>query len=56
LNYSLFDWLLSDYVDKNNKTRKIEIIYNFIGAVNPTAPVKNTSKSRLLGTVITTLS
>jgi hypothetical protein len=43
-------------VDKNNKTRKIEIIYNFIGAVNPTAPIKNVSNSKRSGTVITTLS
>jgi hypothetical protein len=43
-------------VDKNNKTRKIEIIYNFIGAVNPTAPVKNISKSQRLGLIITTVA
>jgi hypothetical protein len=42
--------------DKETKTRKIEIIYNFIGAVNPTAPVKNVSKSKRSGTVITTLA
>jgi hypothetical protein len=43
-------------VDKNNKTRKIEIIYNFIGAVNPTAPVKNVSKFQRLGLIITTVA
>jgi hypothetical protein len=43
-------------VDKYNKTRKIEIIYNFIGAVTPTAPIKNISNSSLLGKVITILS
>jgi hypothetical protein len=42
--------------DKETKTRKIEIIYNFIGAVNPTAPIKNISKSKRSGTVITTLA
>jgi DNA invertase Pin-like site-specific DNA recombinase len=42
--------------DKETKTRKIEIIYNFIGAVNPTAPVKFISKSRGSGMVITTLA
>jgi hypothetical protein len=42
--------------DKETKTRKIEIIYNFIGAVNPTAPIKNVSKSKRSGTVITTLA
>jgi hypothetical protein len=43
-------------INKETKTRKIEIIYNFIGAVNPTAPIKNISNSTLLGKVITILS
>jgi succinate dehydrogenase flavin-adding protein (antitoxin of CptAB toxin-antitoxin module) len=42
--------------DKETKTRKIEIIYNFIGAVTPTAPVKNVSKSQRSGLVITTVA
>jgi hypothetical protein len=42
--------------DKETKIRKIEIIYNFIGAVTPTAPIKNVSKSKRSGTVITTVA
>jgi translation initiation factor IF-3 len=42
--------------DKETKTRKIEIIYNFIGAVTPTTPVKNVSKSQRSGLVITTVA
>ncbi|MDR0918736.1 MAG: DUF4368 domain-containing protein [Oscillospiraceae bacterium] len=42
--------------DKETKTLKIEIIYNFIGAVNPTAPIKNVSKYKHSGLIITTVS
>ncbi|MDR0919085.1 MAG: DUF4368 domain-containing protein, partial [Oscillospiraceae bacterium] len=42
--------------DKETKTRKIEIIYNFIGAVNPTAPVKVISACKWSRTAITTIA
>jgi hypothetical protein len=42
--------------DKETKTRKIEIIYNFIGAVTPTAPIKNVSKTKRSGLIITTVA
>ncbi|MDR0919810.1 MAG: DUF4368 domain-containing protein [Oscillospiraceae bacterium] len=42
--------------DKETKTRKIEIIYNFIGAVTPTAPVKVISAAKWSRTAITIIA
>jgi hypothetical protein len=58
LNYEILhefiDKIIVFEVDKENKTRKIEIFYNFIGVASIATPVKNVDTSKRLELAITT--